>query len=84
MYMTNHASVRSQQRSIPRNVIDIVIKFGECKPAGHGTESYYLSKNTWNLLKNDLELDKKTLEKCRYVYVVTSNCGAVITVAHKH
>jgi len=84
MYMTNHASVRSQQRSIPLNVIDIVLKYGDFRPAGHGKESYYFSKNTWNLLKNELELDKKTLEKCRSVYVVTSNRGAVITVAHKH
>ena len=82
--MTNHASVRSQQRSIPLNVIDIVLKYGDFRPAGHGKESYYFSKNTWDLLKNELELDKKTLEKCRSVYIVTSNCGAVITVAHKH
>ncbi len=44
MKMTEHASIRGQQRGIPSLVIDLLLRFGAREHTGRGCEIVYFDK----------------------------------------
>lgn len=81
--LTRHAAVRSQQRSIPHEVIDLLIDFGEEEPAGSGCFRYYFTRRTWQNLIRYIGKKAKKVEKFRSTYVVVGD-GQAITVGWIH
>lgn len=45
MKLTQHASIRSQQRGVSPLVIDLLIRFGARKKSGDGTETCYFNRH---------------------------------------
>lgn len=45
MKLTQHASIRSQQRGISPLVVDLLIRFGARKRSGDGTETCYFNRH---------------------------------------
>jgi hypothetical protein len=82
--MTNHARVRSQQRSIPAAVRDALIDFGERRRAGHGADPVFFTKKSWKRLEAYMGSDIcRAFEKYRNCYLIEANDGAVVTVAYR-
>lgn len=82
--LTRHGALRSQQRSIPRHVIDLLIDFGQEVPAGGGCHRYFFTKRTWNALSRHVDSRTKDLERYRSAYVVVGDDGLIVTVGWLH
>lgn len=82
--MTDHASCRQQQRSIPQAVIDALLDFGDRRPAGSGAESVYFTKRTWRKFAGYVGTAVKGYERYRNCYLIESSDGYVITPAFRH
>ena len=81
---TYHASLRCQQRSIPEIGLDLVQKFGVCRPVGQGAVSYSFDKASWRRVESYVgSWPLKTMDRLRRLYVVVSDSGALITAAYK-
>lgn len=82
---SNHARLRIQQRSIPEGIIDLLIDFGECYPAGSNAERYYFTKSSWRKAAEYLgKKDSASLERYARTYAILSGDGCVITAGWKH
>ena len=81
--LTQHASCRAQQRSIPQAVIDLLLDFGEATNAGFGAERYTFSKRSWRAVAAYLGPGAKHYERYRSAYIVIAS-GCVITAAWIH
>lgn len=83
MQITAHARTRMQQRGIRREVIEMLMEYGEvvhCK--GGSEEVIFLSRKARLVAQDDgPELLKACKSKCPYV-VVAENCD-VITAGHR-
>jgi hypothetical protein len=80
---SNHATKRSQQRAIGREVIEKLHVYGEVVRDRHGAESIMLTNRALADMRS--ELGSKVYKKCeskKKAYLVVTDCGAVITVAH--
>lgn len=82
--MTRHGAVRSQQRSIPQHVIDLLIDFGAEAAAGRGCHRYFFTKRTWALFSEHLGHPAKEFERFRSAYVVVGDDGQIVTVGWLH
>lgn len=82
--LTQHGFIRSQQRSIPRDVIDLLIDFGEELAAGNGCYRYRFTKRTWNAAAQHLGAEAKHYERYRNAYVVVGGASLVVTVGWVH
>lgn len=78
--LSRHAAVRSQQRCIPRFVIDVLIDWADRSDAGSGASSYAFSKRSWRRFATDRGRDARRFERYRDVYVVVARDGTVVTV----
>ena len=78
---TNHVKIRAQQRGIPREALDYIMKYGKTVNT-HGDKKSFISTRIFNLLMNDKDL-AKTLKKydkqIRSTAVVSTPDGVVIT-----
>ena len=83
---TKHALKRCQQRSIPQDLCDLVISYGEYRYDKHGARIWFLTKRTLNKLDQALGNDiKKKIEKKKNLFVVESlNNNSVITVGYSY
>ena len=79
---TRHARKRMQQRSIPVDLIDLLFRFGDCRDARHGADSYYFTKRSWRQVESYLGTELKAFERYRNVYAIVAD--RVMTVAHRH
>ncbi len=80
--LTRHARTRSQQRAIPESVLDLVIAFGRSTRSGDA-DSYWLDESGRNELRELLGPRAfKKLERRLGCYVVVSDDGRIVTVAH--
>lgn len=81
---SQHAAVRCQQRAIPEVGIELVQRFGACRPAGGGTLSYSFDKAAWRKVEAYLgPWPLKTMDRLRRLYVVVADTGAVVTAAYR-
>lgn len=82
--LTRHGAVRSQQRSIPRHVIDLLIDFGHEEPGGRGCHRYFFTKRTWQAFSRRIGLPAKDFERYRSAYAVVGDDGQIVTVGWVH
>ena len=86
MILTNHASIRSQQRGIPLFVIEWVQKFGQKAFDHRGTVTRYLDKAAKKSLTKTIGFQVvRQFETFLDVYVIESTTnGGVITTGHRY
>lgn len=82
--LSRHGARRSQQRSIPGFVIDLLLDFGREEPAGSGCHRCFLTKRTWQVLARHLGPRAKDFERYRSAYVVVADDGQIVTVGWIH
>ena len=79
--MTSHARHRSEQRSIPRHVIALILDYGDSRDAGDVARKFGLSKSRLRALRKDHSARvSNQLDRFRKAYIVASE-GRVITAA---
>lgn len=81
---SKHATLRSQQRCMPRDIIDAVIDFGQERHAGGGCFSYAFTNRTWRLFVEQMGADARRFERARNAYVIVAENGVVVTTAWIH
>lgn len=78
---TRHAANRAAQRSIPVEMIDLILAYGDSRDAGDGTRKYALSRRGLREARQDRATEAGTkLNHFRRAYVVATN-GKIITAA---
>lgn len=82
--LTRHGALRSQQRSIPWQAIDLLIDFGQEEQAGSGCHRYFFTKRTWHALCRRIGSRAKDFERYRSAYVVVGGDGQIVTVGWLH
>ena len=84
--LTKHALKRCQQRSIPKDLCDLVLNFGEYRYDKHGARIWFLTKKTLNKIDKAFSNDvKKKIEKKKNLFVVESiDNNSVITVGYSY
>lgn len=82
--LSEHAKKRSQQRSIPEAVIDLLLDFGDETHLGSGVTSFSFRKKGWKSAAKYLGDRAKYFERYRACYVVVAEDGTIITVAYCH
>lgn len=80
--LTKHAAARSQQRSIPPLVIDLLLDFGRSEKAGDGTTKHYFDKPARRRLRAYAGPLSPQIEAHLNCYAVVGEHGDVVTVAH--
>lgn len=81
MKLTKHASIRQQQRGIPPIVIDLLLSYGTCEPAGKDATSYYFDKASRRKVLAYAGSLSRAIEGHLDCYAVVGANGQVITVA---
>jgi hypothetical protein len=82
--LTQHGLIRSQQRSIPRDVIELLIDFGEEEAAGGGCYRYFFTRRAWHAMSRHCDMKVRRFERYRNAYVVVCGDGLVVTVGWLH
>lgn len=82
--LSEHARKRSQQRSIPESVIDLLLDFGDEAYLGGGVTSFSFRKKGWRTVAKYLGAKAKYFERYRSCYAVVAEDGTIITVAYCH
>jgi|GEM_PF-1741326 len=77
--LTNHSTLRQQQRGILDGVMEAVLAFGDVYRAGDGCLAYFLGDQAAR--RHALQL-RRVADRARNVAVVVSGDGAVVTVQH--
>ncbi len=81
MKYTEHANVRSQQSSIPEDIIDLILLFGTPIPKPHYATEYRILKKDISNVMRQLKHIQNSLEKASKKGVLVSNDNHdVITV----
>lgn len=83
MHLTNHASIRSQQRSIPPLMIDLLIQFGAQEKSGAGTTKYYFNGASRRKVLAYAGTIARVIEEHLDFYAVVDAANSVVTVAHR-
>lgn len=81
---STHARIRMQQRSIPADVVELLIAVGDEFPAGRGCSKLRFTDRNWSEALQFSGERESRLERYRNTYVVVSNTGDVVTAAHSH
>lgn len=82
--LSRHAAVRSQQRSIPQHVIELLIDYGQEQSAGGGCHRYAFTTRTWQAFSKTAGSVAKKIERFRSAYVVLGADDQVVTVGWVH
>jgi hypothetical protein len=83
MLITKHVLTRSQQRGIPRSIVELILQYGEPKNAPGNAYKYEVAGKTIPQLQSHLKGLLQEVEKLRDKVVVVSDDGCIITVYHK-
>jgi hypothetical protein len=82
--MTNHASIRMQQRGIPSWFLRLLVEHGKTTHDGHGAVLKSVSKSTRRRLQQVLSrTEYAAAERYFGVYAVVTPDQAVVTAAHR-
>lgn len=82
MHMSQHAAVRSQQRSISKMQVDLLMQFGTSQPAGDGASKLFFDKAARHRIRAYAGPLAGLLNEYLNVYAVVSADNKVITAAH--
>lgn len=78
-----HGRDRMQQRSIPEQVIDLIITFGSWTRR-HGADVFFMTKEARSDVRRHLGSTLyAVIERKLDAYVVVSDCSSVITVGYR-
>jgi hypothetical protein len=81
-YYTKHFVKRSQQRGLNDDVINVLLKYGECCRSHCGIDSIMFTKNSLTEIKNDHGAQVfRMCEKFKNIYIIMTGDGVLITVA---
>lgn len=81
MKISNHANIRSQQRGIPKDHIDIILKYGTPVRRQGDTLGYRLHKKDKERIIKHLKQLIQSIDKCTgKAVLVDSNMEEVVTV----
>jgi len=83
MYLSEHASKRSQQRAIPPLVIDLLLKFGTSHSSGDGTSKLFFDKKSRRQVNAYAGPLARMFDEHLDLYAVVGADSTVITVAHR-
>ena len=84
MEFTKHAQIRSNQRAIPKEAIDVILNDGNSQKVLGPAIEYHLNKRAIDLKIHQLKSEIKLMEKLKKAKVVVSNDdNIVITVYYK-
>ena len=83
MTLTHHAQTRSQKRSIPELLIDLLEQFGAKEKAGDGAVLLFFDKASRRHLRAYVGPLAPSIEEYLDVYAVVSSDDEVITVGHR-
>jgi len=83
MTLTDHASIRSQQRAIPQLVIDLLLQFGASESAGDGASKRFFDKAARRRVKAYAGPLSQALDEHLDLYAVVAPDDTIITVAHR-
>ena len=82
--LTDHATVRMQQRGIPAWYLRLLVEHGKTTHDGHGAVLKSVSKSTRQRLRNVLSRHEYAqAERYFGVYAVVAPGQAVVTAAHR-
>jgi len=81
--VTRHASLRSQQRGIPRILVDLLIDFGAQADAGYGARKLFFDKQARRRIHAYAGPLASLLDEHLDVYAVVGADMQVITVGHR-
>lgn len=83
---TEHAAIRSQQRCVPKLIVDWLADYGEEVYDGHGGVVRFFSRRSIRRMERDFGSVpvRKLSEYLRCYMVEASDDGSVITVGKRH
>jgi hypothetical protein len=80
--LTRHAETRSQQRAIPRLLIDLLLQFGTSEKAGGGTSKVFFDKAARRRLHAYAGTLAGLLDEYLDLYAVVAADNSIVTVGH--
>ena len=80
---TRHARARMQQRGIPADLVDRVLRYGREVHDHHGAIVVLIDRAAEARLRRDGEARGSQIERLRGLYVVVGTDGTVRTVGHR-
>lgn len=83
MHLTNHAKIRSQQRSIPASEMELIMNYGVPREVIGDAVAYEINGKTKNQIISRLKHLIHKVEKLPGRVVIESGDGIVITTYHK-
>ena len=72
VFLTDHAIRRSQERGVPRIIVELTARHGKAIRTRHGTFKRFCTKETIRTLKWT-GIGAQTAEKCTGVSIITSD-----------
>jgi len=82
--LSRHAQVRMQQRSIPNDVICLLLELTDPVPAGSGYVLHRFNGATLAEAQRYVGENPTRLERYRNAYIVVADDGTVVTAARLH
>lgn len=81
--LSRHAQQRMAQRSVSRDMVDLLIRYGDESPCGG--QSFAITINKYGLedLRND-GLRAAAVERLSRLRAVVANDGTLVTVMHRY
>lgn len=84
LQLSRHASIRVQQRGIPRWFLNVLVTHGKTKHDGHGAMLKTVDKSTRRRLQLLLTREEYAqAERFFDIYAVVAADDSIITVAHR-
>lgn len=81
---TTHAQIRSQQRGISSEAVDVVLRYGSVQRA-RGGRSYYMDKQAHQRAERSPEDGRYRRHSDRLnFYIIVGEDGEIVTIAHNH
>jgi len=82
--MSQHATVRARDRSIPEVAQWLLLEFGTRRRAGLGADSYSFDKRSWKEIERVFgSWPLKKMDQLKRTYMVVADDGTIITIAYR-
>ena len=81
---TTHAQIRSQQRGISSEAVDVVLRYGSVQRVRDG-RSYYMDRQAHQRARRAPESDQYRRHSDRLnFYIIVGDDGEIVTIAHNY
>lgn len=82
--MLSHAITREQQRSIPDDVIDLILKFGQAQKRPGRAMEYRIARRQINRIVGELRRHIRLLEKTQNKAVLVDGSESTVITVYVH